>query len=62
MPASVDSYMYCASLIWWGGIAYIVLYQGGKVFSLIKLSCMEFNRGNSPGWNATSLTEHNTVV
>ena len=31
-------------------------------FSVINLSCMGFNRGNSPGSNATSLIEQNTVV
>ena len=31
-------------------------------FSVINLSCMRFNRGNSPGSNATSLIEQNTVV
>ena len=30
--------------------------------SVIIFSCMGFNRGNSPGSNVTSLTEHNTVV
>ena len=31
-------------------------------FSVINLCCMGFNRGNSPGSNATSLIEQNTVV
>ena len=32
------------------------------VFSVIRLGCMGFNRVNSPVSNATSLTEHNTLV
>ena len=31
-------------------------------FSVINLSCMGSNRGNSSGSNANSLTERNTVV